>query len=84
MIQAFYQSKPERDTPYRQLSLEYDGVDGWCVLLAGGTKWGAKGMIVMNKILVKDFDDGKEEYDKIYAQLQQARWKPYSPYELWD
>lgn len=40
MIQAFYQTKPERDTPYRKLSLDYDEEKGWRVLLKSGTKWG--------------------------------------------
>jgi hypothetical protein len=80
MIQAFYQAKPEPDTPYRQLSLEYDNGDGWRVLVVGGTKWGAKGMVVMNKV----FDEGKVEFDKLYRQMQESRWKPYTPYQTWE
>ena len=43
MHQAFYQSKPKQDTPYRQLDLTCDRTKGWVVRLFGGTKWVAKG-----------------------------------------
>jgi hypothetical protein len=84
MMQAFHQSKPERDTHYQQLELAYDEGKGWRVLWLGGTTWGEKGVKVISEVLVKDFDEGKVEYDNLYRQLQEAGWKPYTPYQTWD
>ena len=62
MYQAFYQSKPEQDTPYRQLGLTFDQAKSWVVRLFGGTKWVAKGdkdLEPMKEEPVKDFDAGR-------------------------
>jgi hypothetical protein len=82
MMQAFYQSKPIQDTPYRQLSLDYD--EGWHVQLFGGIKWGAKGKNILQNVPVRDFDEGREVYDKMFVELQNSGWRAYTPYESWD
>ena len=84
MIQAFYQSKPVQDTPYRELLLEHEDGKGWHVLLLGGTKWGAKNASTISDILVADFEKAKVEYDRIFEELHDSCWRPYTPYETWD
>jgi hypothetical protein len=87
MHQAFYQSKPKQDTPYRQLDLTYDQTKGWVVRLFGGTKWVAKGdkdPEPMKEEPAKDFDTGKIVYDEWFRELRDSGWRPYSPYETWD
>jgi hypothetical protein len=84
MIQAFYQSKPVQDTPYRELVLAHDEGKGWHVLLLGGTEWGKGKSTVLRDESVKDFDEGSIVYDNIYEELMAASWKPYAPYETWD
>jgi hypothetical protein len=85
MIQAFYMSKPEKDTPYRELVLEYDDSIGWHVLHLGGTKWGRESRNPpLDEVLVKDFEEGKVVYDKMFAELCDSGWRPYTPYETWD
>jgi hypothetical protein len=82
MIQSFYQKKPVQDTPYRELRLFNEG--GWHVLLLGGTTWGAKNTSAISDITVTDFDEGKLVYDRIYGELSNSGWRPYTPYETWD
>jgi hypothetical protein len=84
MIQAFYQSKPVRDTPYRELVLEHEDGKGWHVLLLGGTEWGAKKASTISDNPVKDFDEGKVVYDRIFGELRDSGWRTYTPYETWD
>ena len=85
MIQAFYMSKPEKDTPYRELVLEYDDSIGWHVFHLGGTKWGRESRNPpLDEVLVKDFEEGKVVYDKMFAELCDSGWRPYTPYETWD
>ena len=85
MNQVFHQSKPVRDTPYRQLSLEYDE-DGSChVKLFGGTKWGPKeSHAPISDTPVADFDEGLIVYNKAFGELRASGWKPYTPQETWD
>ena len=84
MIQAFYRMKPERNTPYRELVLRNDEAKGWRVLLLSGERWGRDAANVLSEVSVKDFDEGKAEYDKIFRGLTDAGWKPYSPQEMWE
>lgn len=84
MIQAFYQVKPERDTPYRELLLKHDDEKGWLVILLGGEKWGKDNANALAEVSVRDFDEGKAEYDKVFRQLSESGWRPYSPYEMWE
>jgi hypothetical protein len=84
MIQAFYQVKPERDTPYRELVLKHDEPKGWRVLLLGGESWGKQASSPISEVAVRDFSEGKTEFDKLFAQLTDTGWRPYSPYEMWD
>jgi hypothetical protein len=85
MIQAFYQSKPVKDTPYRQLSLKYYEDGSWHLRLFGGTKWGPKEPHPpISDTLVADFDEGLVAYNKAFEELRASGWKPYTPYETWD
>jgi hypothetical protein len=81
MMQAFYKTKPTQDTPYRQLSLRRE--NGWRVRLTGGNKWGREHAEELKVIPVQTFDEAKEVYDKMFIDLQDEGWKPYSPYEIW-
>lgn len=81
MITVFYKQKPTVDTPYRQLMLEHK--PAWRVRLLGGTKWGPENVQELKVISAKSFDDGKELYDKVFGELQDEGWKPYSPYVPW-
>ena len=83
MIQAFYQTRPERDTPYRELELKHDKEEGWHVLLLGGAMWGASVKTLLSDVPAKDFDQGKTVYDNLFRQLQDYGWKPYVPHE-WE
>ncbi len=65
MLQAFYQGKPERDTPYRELILKHDEQSRWRVLLLGGESWGKQASSPISEVAVKDFDEGRVEYDRI-------------------
>jgi hypothetical protein len=84
MIQAFYQSKPVQDTPYRELVLAYEKKVGWHVLLLGGTKWAAKKDSVISGTAVADFGERKAVYDRIFGELCDSDWRPYTPYETWN
>lgn len=77
MIQAFYQSEPDQDTPYRELSLHHDG-NGWWVRHSAGEKRGPAST-VLSEISVKNFDEGRELFNNLYNELAQAGWKPYNP-----
>jgi len=81
MIQAFYKSKPERDTPYRELVLKYE--DGWRVQLSAGTRWGRENADELKAIPVSSFEEGKTLFDKLFGELQNDGWRPYSPHEDW-
>jgi len=83
--QWFYQSKPERDTPYRELVLEHDGQWGLRVCLFGGTKWRAKGDgTLMKQVLVKSIEAGEVEFNWMFRELCDSGWKPETPYQTWD
>jgi len=84
MIQAFYQTNPVQDTPYRELVLEHEEGKGWHVLLLGGTKWGARGATTVSDDPVADFDNGKIVFDRIFEELRGHGWRAYTPYETWD
>ena len=84
MIQAFYQTKPERDTPYRELVLKHELGKGWHVLLLAGSKWGAPAPNILSDVPAADFDQGKTEYDNMFRQLHDYGWRPYVPYETWE
>ena len=84
MIQAFYQTKPERDSPYRELILKHDKDGGWHVLLLGGARWGAEAKTELSNVPVNDFDQGKMTFDNLFRQLQDYGWRPYVPFEPWD
>jgi hypothetical protein len=86
MIQAFYQSKPIKDTPYRQLSLNYDEEGALHLGLFGGTKWGPKETETppISDTNVADFDEGLVAYNKAFEELRDSGWKPYTPYDTWD
>jgi hypothetical protein len=81
MIQAFYKTKPQQDTPYRQLSLSHK--DGWQVRLTGGTKWGRENAEELKVISAKSFDEAQQLYDEMFRQLQDQGWRAYTPYETW-
>jgi len=81
MIQAFYQTEPQRYTPYRELVLKHDVGKGWHVLVLAGTEWGAGKSTIDSEDSVKDFDDGKIVYDRKFRELQNSGWRPYSPYQ---
>ena len=84
-VQAFYQSRPEPNTPYRQLVLKHDEAKGWRVCLYGGTKWGAKGNgTLLTEVLVKDLDAGQVEYTRMFRELRASGWKPETPFQTWD
>lgn len=81
MIQAFYQSKPQQDTPYRQLSLSHK--NGWHVRLVAGEKWGPDNATELQRLPAKSFEEAKDIYDRLFTQLHDEGWKAYSPYEIW-
>jgi hypothetical protein len=81
MIQAFYKSKPEQDTPYRQLSVSH--TDGWRVRLITGMKWGREDAEELKVINAESFDAAHRIFDRLYKELQAEGWRPYSPYEPW-
>jgi hypothetical protein len=58
------------------LVLEHD--DEWHVLLLGGTKWGTKERNTLETVPVKDFDEGKEVYDKMFVELREDGWRSNS------
>ena len=84
MHQAFYKSKPTRDTPYRQLSLTTDDVGAWRVQMTGGARWGAEHKQIIATIPVEDFDDGLPQYDRLYLDLTREGWRPYAPQQSWE
>ena len=87
MIQAFYQTKPVQDTPYRQLSLMADNNGQWRVKVSGGTKWGIPGREdreILHDIPVAGFDEGIPVYNRLFNELEEQRWRPYTPQETWE
>ena len=84
MHQAFFKSKPTRDTPYRQLSLTTDDAGNWRVQLTGGTNWGAEHKQVFSTFSVADFDDGVPVYDRLYLEITREGWRPYIPQQTWE
>jgi hypothetical protein len=88
MLHAFYQTKPVQDTPYRQLSLMHQEDDNkWHVRMTGGTKWGIPGRedrTILEDIPVESFDAGKPVYDRLFSELEEKGWRPYTPYETWE
>ena len=80
MTQAFYKVRPTQNTPYRQLSLTHTD-NHWQVRLTGGEKWGKAEELKI--ILVKSFDEGLVPYDKLFIDLTNEGWKPYSPQQSW-
>jgi hypothetical protein len=81
MIQAFYQSTPKRDTPYKRLEVKDDRERGWLVRLSSGVEWGRENSTVESETPVKDIDEGKTVFDRLFLELMQAGWHPYSPQE---
>lgn len=80
MLQAFYQTEtPDRDTPYRTLRLMHDVEKGWLVVQRSGTEWGPGKGKVESETLVKDWDEGKVVYDRLFRELMEAGWMPYTP-----
>jgi hypothetical protein len=67
VIQAFYKSKPEQDTPYRKLSLIHE--EGWWVRLVAGEKWGKENADILNAVPVESFDAGQVVFDRMYNEL---------------
>jgi hypothetical protein len=81
MIQSFYQKRPTVDTPYRELVLEHK--NEWQVRLLGGTKWGRENAEELRVVRIQDFDTGVLEYNKMFSELREQGWKPYSPQVAW-
>jgi hypothetical protein len=82
MIATFYKQKPTSDSPYRRLMiLPHEGK--WHVRLLGGTQWHPKQSDEMKVIPAKSFDEAQKLYDRVYRQLQDEGWKPYSSSEPW-
>lgn len=84
MIQAFYQTEPEQDTPYQQLTLSHFNGTGWAVRHAAGENWGRENSTVVKEYPVKDFDEGKVVFDRLYREFMDAGWMPYSPMRTWE
>jgi hypothetical protein len=83
MIQSFYKENPTKvDTPYRELIVEQVG-GKWQARLTGGTKWGVPKKTPLKVIKGKRYEDAKEAFDKMFAELQEEGWKAYSPFEPW-
>lgn len=83
MIQAFYKPNSEpitKHTPFRVLVVDHDEHNQWHVVLVEGTEWGAQSEPIDN-IPVKDFDDGKPVFDRLYRYNLKSGWMPYSPQE---
>jgi hypothetical protein len=81
MIQAFYKTKPQQDTPYRQLSLTHE--NGWRVCLSTGKKWGRENAQELKVTLAASFDEANLLYDTLFEELQNEGWKAYTPHEIW-
>jgi hypothetical protein len=82
MVAAFYMQKPTSDSPYRQLIiLPYKR--GWRVRLSGGKQWRPKHSEELKVIQADTLADAQKLYDKVYRQLQDEGWKPYSSFEPW-
>jgi hypothetical protein len=64
--------------------LKHEDGKGWHFLLLGGTEWGAEGASVVSDVPVTDFDEGKVVYDRIFVELRDSGWRPYTPYETWE
>lgn len=84
MLQTFYQSKPERDTPCRELILDHGDKTGWRVRLLACDPLAEAKRTTITEISVKDFDHGKVQYDRIFKHLEETGWKAYTPYEKWS
>lgn len=83
MIQVFYKSQPEPiaiNTPFRVLVLDTDDAGQWHVVLGEGIEWGRKSKPIED-IPVKDFDEGKPVFDRLYNKVQRSGWRPYRPHE---
>ena len=80
MLQSFFKQKPTGDTPYRELVIERNP---WRVRLSGGTVWGQGYSKEIKVIQAKSFNDAKDAFDKLFRELQDEGWKPYSPCEPW-
>lgn len=81
MITVFYKQEPTVDTPYRQLVLKYS--KGWQVCVLAGTKWGREHAEKIRVIPAKTFEDAKQCFDNVFAELQADGWRAYRPYEPW-
>ena len=82
MMPAFYKRQPIQDTPYRQLVLERK--DGkWTVRLMGGTKWGRESRKKLKVIRANSFGAAREQFDRLFGELEDEGWKVYSPFEPW-
>jgi len=84
MISVFYQRKPERDTPYRELFFECDSEAKWHVVLKAGTKWGRDHAEKLSDFTAQDWQAAQAEYDRLFIELQKSGWRLYTPYESWD
>jgi len=82
MIQAFYKTKPEQDTPHRQLSGVHDD-DDWKVRLVAGTKWGRDDAQELSVTPAPSFEEAKRVFDQLFEQLQSDGWRAYTPWEIW-
>ena len=83
MIQVFYKSQSEpitKNTPFRVLVLDTDDAGQWHVVLGEGIEWGRKSQPI-EKIPVKDFDEGKPVFDRLYNRVQRSGRRPYRPQE---
>jgi hypothetical protein len=84
MIQSFYKQNPIKiETPYRELIVEH--VDGnWQARLTGGEKmWPVIKPAPLKVTKGKNYEEAKEGFDKMYRELQEEGWIPYSPFEPW-
>jgi hypothetical protein len=74
----FYRQRPGLNTPYRQLVVDQDEKGGWQVRLIGGEKAGREHARDISVTPVKTVDEGIEVYNKMFQQLQEEGWKPYT------